>query len=72
MAQLIPEYARVIDSGDYTDPFQPSTSTSRHRPRQPRRRSRLDIIAPIENLLDRQIADAPGRLAFERTVEELA
>ncbi|MFD0360076.1 NAD(P)-dependent oxidoreductase [Nocardia sp. GCM10030253] len=75
MAQLLPEYARVVDSGDYTTPFQP---LSFHKPSVDAivRASRdagvaLDIVTPIKNLIDRQIADGHGPLAFERTVEEL-
>lgn len=53
MAQLIPEYVRVIDSGDYTAPFQPLDF---HKPAVDAivRASRdagvaLDIVAPIKN-----------------------
>lgn len=69
-------YARVIDSGDYTAPFQPLDF---HKPAVDAivRAScdagvALDIVTPIKNLIDRQIADGHGPLAFERTVEELA
>ncbi|MCP2289427.1 NAD(P)-dependent oxidoreductase [Nocardia amikacinitolerans] len=75
MAQLIPEYGRVIDGGDYTTDVQ---HLNFHKAAMDAivRASRdagvaLDVIGPIKNLIDRQVADGHGALAFERTFEEL-
>lgn len=76
MAGLLPEYARVIDTGDYeSEIFQP---VEFHKPAVDAivRASRdagvaLDIISPVKNLIDRQIADGHGPKAFEHTIEAL-
>lgn len=76
MAGLIPAYAAVIDSGDYTDDAQPARF---HKPAFDAivRASRdadvaLDIVAPIKNLIDRMIADGRAESGLERIAEELA
>ncbi|MGI5221767.1 NAD(P)-dependent oxidoreductase [Nocardia sp. CA-290969] len=76
MAELLPAYAEVIDSGDYTDEVQPA---SFHKPAFDAivRASRdagvaLDIVGPIKNLIDRMIADGRAGMGLERIVEELA
>lgn len=76
MAELLPAYAAVIDSGDYTDDVQPAKF---HKPAFDAivRASRdagvaLDIVGPIKNLIDRQIADGRAGMGLERIVEELA
>lgn len=76
MAELLPAYAAVIDSGDYTDDAQPAKF---HKPAFDAivRASRdagvaLDIVGPIKNLIDRQIADGRAGMGLERIVEELA
>ncbi len=76
MAELIPAYAEVIDSGDYTDDVQPAKF---HKPAFDAivRASRdagvaLDIVGPIKNLIDRMIADGRAGMGLERIVEELA
>ncbi|MGW0182517.1 NAD(P)-dependent oxidoreductase [Nocardia sp. NPDC003345] len=76
MAELIPSYAEVIDSGDYTDDAQPAAF---HKPAFDAivRASRdagvaLDIVGPVKNLIDRQIADGGADLGLEYIVEELA
>jgi 3-hydroxyisobutyrate dehydrogenase-like beta-hydroxyacid dehydrogenase len=76
MAGLLPAYAEVIDSGDYTDEVQPARF---HKPAFDAivRASRdagvaLDIVGPIKNLIDRQIADGRAGEGLERITEELA
>ncbi|MEU4315306.1 NAD(P)-binding domain-containing protein [Nocardia sp. NPDC024068] len=76
MAELLPAYAEVIDSGDYTDDVQPA---SFHKPAFDAivRASRdagvaLDIVGPVKNLIDRQIADGRAGEGLERITEELA
>lgn len=76
MAELLPAYAEVIDSGDYTDEIQPA---SFHKPAFDAivRASRdagvaLDVIGPVKNLIDRQIADGRAGEGLERITEELA
>ncbi|MEV3964296.1 NAD(P)-binding domain-containing protein [Nocardia sp. NPDC050193] len=76
MAGLLPAYAEVIDSGDYTDDVQPARF---HKPAFDAivRASRdagvaLDIVGPIKNLIDRQIADGRAGEGLERITEELA
>ncbi|NUS43725.1 MAG: NAD(P)-dependent oxidoreductase [Mycobacteriaceae bacterium] len=75
MAQGLPEYGRVIDSGDYRTDVQ-------HLAFQ---KSAMDAITsagrdvgvssvPLDGiaaLIDRQVAAGHGALAFERTIEEL-
>ncbi|MGX1811633.1 NAD(P)-dependent oxidoreductase [Nocardia sp. NPDC055321] len=76
MTQSLPEFARVIDSGDYTAEvqhlaFQKSALDAITR-------SATDagvdatLIAPLTALVDKQIAAGNGASAFERVVEELA
>jgi hypothetical protein len=76
MAELLPLYAGVIDSGDYTRSIQ---SMNVHKPAFDAivRASRdagvaLDIVGPIKNLIDRQIADGRAEEGLERITEELA
>ncbi|MGW6333660.1 NAD(P)-dependent oxidoreductase [Nocardia rhamnosiphila] len=76
MAGLLPAYAEVIDSGEYTDEVQPARF---HKPAFDAivRASRdagvaLDIVGPIKNLIDRQIADGRAGEGLERITEELA
>lgn len=76
MAGLLPAYAEAIDSGDYTDEVQPARF---HKPAFDAivRASRdagvaLDIVGPIKNLIDRQIADGRAGEGLERITEELA
>ncbi|NKY46899.1 NAD(P)-dependent oxidoreductase [Nocardia cerradoensis] len=76
MAALMPAYAAVIDSGDYTDEAQPARF---HKSAFDAivRASRdagvaLDVVAPIKNLIDRMIADGRAESGLERIVEELA
>ncbi|MEU4839214.1 NAD(P)-dependent oxidoreductase [Nocardia testacea] len=76
MAGLLPAYAEVIDSGDYADDVQPARF---HKPAFDAivRASRdagvgLDIVGPIKNLIDRQIADGRAGEGLERITEELA
>ncbi|MFI9503821.1 NAD(P)-dependent oxidoreductase [Nocardia sp. NPDC052566] len=76
MAQLIPAYAGVIDAGTYTTDvlqdldFHKSAIDAIVRANRDAAVS-PEFIAPIKNLLDRQIADGNGKAAFERTIEEL-
>ncbi|GGL22597.1 NAD(P)-dependent oxidoreductase [Nocardia jinanensis] len=76
MAELLPAYAAVIDSGDYADEIQPARF---HKPAFDAivRASRdagvaLDVIGPVKNLIDRQIADGRAGEGLERITEELA
>lgn len=76
MAALLPHYAEVIDSGEYIDEAQP---LSFHKPAFDAivRASRdagvaLDVVGPVKNLIDRQVADGHGAAGLERIVEELA
>ncbi|OXR46272.1 2-hydroxy-3-oxopropionate reductase [Nocardia cerradoensis] len=76
MAALMPAYAAVIDSGDYTDEAQPARFHKRAFDAIVRA-SRdagvaLDVVAPIKNLIDRMIADGRAESGLERIVEELA
>ncbi|MEV6279649.1 NAD(P)-binding domain-containing protein [Nocardia sp. NPDC051832] len=75
MAQGIPEYGRMIESGDYTTDVQHLAfqKAALDAIVQASRDAgvALDIVAPIKNLIDRQVADGHGALAFERTFEEL-
>lgn len=76
MAQLLGDYADVIDSGDYTAGIQ-DLSFHKAAIDSIARASRdagvaPDIIGPLKNLVDRQVADGNGNKSFERTVEELA
>ncbi|MBF6454785.1 NAD(P)-dependent oxidoreductase [Nocardia cyriacigeorgica] len=76
MAQLLPDYGKLIDTGDYRDGVQgiafhksaidAIVRATRDAGAAP------DFLAPMQHLLDRQIAEGNGALAFERTVEEIA
>ena len=73
---LVEIVAGVIDSGDYTQSIQ---AMQVHKPAFDAivRASRdagvaLDIVGPIKNLIDRQIADGRAGEGFERLTEELA
>ncbi|WP_324189852.1 NAD(P)-dependent oxidoreductase [Nocardia cyriacigeorgica] len=76
MAQLLPDYGKFIDAGDYRDGVQ---DVAFHKPavdaivRATRDAGAApDFLAPMQHLIDRQIAEGNGGLAFERTVEEIA
>ncbi|WP_332015508.1 NAD(P)-dependent oxidoreductase [Nocardia cyriacigeorgica] len=76
MAQLLPDYGKFIDAGDYRDGVQ---DVAFHKPavdaivRATREAGAApDFLAPMQHLIDRQIAEGNGALAFERTVEEIA
>ncbi|MFI6166505.1 NAD(P)-dependent oxidoreductase [Nocardia sp. NPDC051052] len=75
MAQRLPAYGRIIDGGDYTQPIQ---SLAFHKAALDaiNRATRdagvtVDFVAPIKNLIDRQVADGHGSQEFARTIEEL-
>ncbi|MEU2038947.1 NAD(P)-dependent oxidoreductase [Nocardia niwae] len=75
MTGSLPHQGAVIDTAAYTDPVQ---SIAFHKAALDaiNRASRdanitLDFVAPLKNLLDRQVADGRGALGFERTFEEL-
>ncbi|PXX57498.1 3-hydroxyisobutyrate dehydrogenase-like beta-hydroxyacid dehydrogenase [Nocardia tenerifensis] len=75
MAQMLPAYGRIIDGGDYTSPIQ---SLDFHKAALDAitRATRdagvaVDFVAPIKNLIDRQVADGHGSMEFARTIEEL-
>ncbi|MEU7144699.1 NAD(P)-binding domain-containing protein [Nocardia sp. NPDC046473] len=75
MAQMLPAYGQIIDSGDYSQPIQ---SLAFHKAALDaiNRATRdagvtVDFVAPIKNLIDRQVADGHGAQEFARTVEEL-
>ncbi|MEV6558629.1 NAD(P)-binding domain-containing protein [Nocardia sp. NPDC051756] len=75
MAQMLPAYGQIIDGGDYTRPVQ---SLAFHKAALDaiNRATRdagvtVDFVAPIKNLIDRQVADGHGAQEFARTVEEL-
>lgn len=75
MTQSLPEFGRVIESGDYTTDtqhlaFQKAALDAIVRASRDAGVA-LDVVAPIKNLIDRQIADGHAALAFERTFEEL-
>lgn len=75
MAHGLPEYGKVIDSGDYrTDvqhlSFQKAAVDAIARASRDAGVS-LDLIAPVKSLIDRQVADGHGALAYARTIEEL-
>ncbi|MGW0246413.1 NAD(P)-dependent oxidoreductase [Nocardia goodfellowii] len=75
MAQSIPEYGRIIESGDYRADVQhlafQKAAVDAIAQASKDAGVALDVIAPIKNLIDRQVADGHGALAFERTFEEL-
>ncbi|MFD6162947.1 NAD(P)-dependent oxidoreductase [Nocardia sp. NPDC060256] len=75
MAQMLPAYGQIIDGGDYTRPIQ---SLAFHKAALDaiNRATRdagvtVDFVAPIKNLIDRQVADGHGSQEFARTIEEL-
>ncbi|WP_433655238.1 hypothetical protein ACQPW1_30625 [Nocardia sp. CA-128927] len=75
MAQMLPAYGTIVDGGDYTNPIQ---SLAFHKAALDaiNRATRdagitTDFVAPIKNLIDRQVADGHGTLEFARTIEEL-
>lgn len=75
MAQMLPAYGQIIDGGDYTQPIQ---SLAFHKAALDaiNRATRdagvtVDFVAPIKNLIDRQVADGHGAQEFARTIEEL-
>ncbi|MFI6042618.1 NAD(P)-dependent oxidoreductase [Nocardia sp. NPDC051321] len=75
MAQRLPAYGQIIDGGDYTQPIQ---SLAFHKAALDaiNRATRdagvtVDFVAPIKNLIDRQVADGHGSQEFARTIEEL-
>ncbi|MEU8895739.1 NAD(P)-binding domain-containing protein [Nocardia sp. NPDC048505] len=75
MIHGLPEYGRMIESGDYTTDvqhlaFQKAALDAIVRASRDAGVA-LDVVAPIKNLIDRQVADGHGALAFERTFEEL-
>ncbi|NNH69121.1 NAD(P)-dependent oxidoreductase [Nocardia uniformis] len=75
MAHGLPEYGRVIDSGDYrTDvqhlSFQKAAVDAIARASTDAGVA-LDLIAPVKDLIDRQVAAGHGGLAYPRTIEEL-
>lgn len=75
MTGSLPIAGAKIDSGDYSIPFQPLTftkaaldtivSASRNAGVD------LDVIGPIKNLVDRQVADGYGAQSSERIFESL-
>ncbi|MET7770006.1 NAD(P)-binding domain-containing protein [Nocardia sp. NPDC005366] len=75
MAQSLPDYGRTIDAGDYaTDvqhlDFQKAALDAVVMASQDAGVA-LDLIGPVKNLIDRQVADGHGAMAFARTFEEL-
>lgn len=75
MAHGLPEYGKAIDSGDYRADVQ-HLSFQKAAVDAITRASRdagvsLDLIAPVKSLIDRQVADGHGALAYARTIEEL-
>ncbi|MGO4617115.1 NAD(P)-dependent oxidoreductase [Nocardia sp. 2YAB30] len=75
MTQSLPYQGRVIDADNYADPVQ-SITFHKSALDAINRASRdagvtVDFVAPLKSLLDRQVADGHGALAFERTFEEI-
>ncbi|MFG3524044.1 NAD(P)-dependent oxidoreductase [Nocardia nova] len=75
MSQSLPEYGRIIESGDYTTDrqhlaFQKAALDAIVRASRDAGVA-LDMVAPVKKLIDRQVADGHGALAFARTFEEL-
>ncbi|WP_338087600.1 NAD(P)-dependent oxidoreductase [Nocardia huaxiensis] len=75
MAQGLPEYARVIDSGDYRAQvqhleFQKAAFDAIVRASRDAGVA-TDLVAPVAELIDRQVRNGHGAMAFERTIEEL-
>ncbi|WP_040786632.1 NAD(P)-dependent oxidoreductase [Nocardia pneumoniae] len=76
MTQTLPLQGQAIDAADYTGPSIQPIAFHKAALDAINRASRdadvtLDFVAPLKNLLDRQVADGHGHLAFERTFEEL-
>ncbi|NEW37768.1 NAD(P)-dependent oxidoreductase [Nocardia cyriacigeorgica] len=76
MAQLLPDYGRLIDDRDYGNGVQ---DIAFHKPavdaivRATRDAGAVpDFLTPLQHLINRQIAEGNGARAFERTVEEIA
>ncbi|BDU06716.1 NAD(P)-dependent oxidoreductase [Nocardia cyriacigeorgica] len=76
MAQLLPDYGKLIDARDYGNGVQ---DIAFHKPavdaivRATRDAGAApDFLTPMRHLIDRQIAEGNGALAFERTVEQIA
>ncbi|MEU0545801.1 NAD(P)-binding domain-containing protein [Nocardia sp. NPDC005978] len=75
MAQGLPEYARVIDSGDYTAEVQHLAFQKAALDAISRAATDAGVgdtlIAPLAALVDRQVAKGNGASAFARVTEEL-
>ncbi|MEU9335715.1 hypothetical protein AB0D49_21455 [Streptomyces sp. NPDC048290] len=76
MAPFLADSGKLIDAREYGNGVQ---DIAFHKPavdaivRATRDTgARPDFLAPLQHLLDRQIAEGRGALAFERTVEEIA
>lgn len=76
MTQTLPLQGQAIDAANYTGAsiqpiaFHKAALDAINRASRDARVT-LDFVAPLKNLLDRQVADGHGSLAFERTFEEL-
>jgi hypothetical protein len=75
MTRSLPYQGRVIEAANYNDPVQ-SVAFHKSALDAINRASRdagvtLDFVAALKTLLDRQVVDGRGTLAFERTFEEL-
>lgn len=75
MAQGLPEYGRTIDSDDYRAEvqhldFQKAALDAIVRASRDAGVA-LDLIGPVKTLIDRQVADGHGKLAFAHVIEEL-
>ncbi|MEV6325382.1 NAD(P)-binding domain-containing protein [Nocardia sp. NPDC051787] len=76
MTQTLPLQGQAIDTADYAGHSIQPIAFHKAALDAINRASRdagvtLDFVAPLKNLLDRQVADGYGSLAFERTFEEL-
>ncbi|MEV0249026.1 NAD(P)-binding domain-containing protein [Nocardia sp. NPDC050712] len=75
MTQSLPEFGRIIESGDYAAEVQHLAFQKAALDAIVRASAdagvALDVVAPIKSLIDRQVAAGHGALAFERTFEEL-
>ncbi|WP_067467169.1 NAD(P)-dependent oxidoreductase [Nocardia amamiensis] len=76
MTQTLPLQGQAIDAADYTGSSIQPIAFHKAALDAINRASRdagvtTDFVAPLKNLLDRQVADGNGSLAFERTFEEL-
>lgn len=75
MARGLPEYGRRIDSGDYSAEvqhlaFQKAALDAISRASRDAGVAPV-LIAPLAELVDRQVENGHGHAAFERTIEEL-